>query len=109
MHRPQHQPGQRETSERVLKIQFLTVCWFSFRIEATSATVMKSSDSGISGNKVGDDRLAPVGQRDPEERVLEARSGDLLRLDPADAGFGVPRYLAWTKSEKRTSCGLNQP
>jgi hypothetical protein len=30
-------------------IQFLTVCWFGFRIVAISATVMKSSDSGMHG------------------------------------------------------------
>ena len=28
-------------------IQFRTVCWFSFKIEATSATVMKSSGGGL--------------------------------------------------------------
>jgi hypothetical protein len=45
-HRPQHQPNQGATSEPVLKIQFRIVCWLSFRIAATSATVSYVS-SGI--------------------------------------------------------------
>jgi hypothetical protein len=44
-HRRQKPTVKRRTPTTGLKIQFRTVCWFSLRVEATSATVMSSSDA----------------------------------------------------------------